>query len=133
MLTTTSRSRKAWPHTPDPSGVPAITEMSILRRRTVSSPNPTAKRSQSVPSARRKTAVARKSPLEKAASQTLRYNSSGDFAYRIASLVALSAANVRARSVGKLGLPAATRASTRAYAAGTAKSALGAVVNCDSK
>jgi hypothetical protein len=44
----------------------------------------------------KKTAVARKSPLEKAASQTFSYNSSGDFAYRIASLVAFNAANVRA-------------------------------------
>ena len=47
--------------------------------------------------------LARKSPLENAASQTFRYNSSGDFAYRIASLVALNAANVRAILVSKTG------------------------------
>ncbi len=105
---TTSRSRKAWPHTPEPSGVPSTIEISMLRSRTVSSPKPAAKRNRLVPSSSRKTAVARKSPLKKAASQTLPYNSSGDFAYKIASLVALSAANVRARSVGKLSAPWAT-------------------------
>ena len=58
-------------------------------------------------------ATARKSPLENAASQTFSYSSSGDFAYRIASLVAFNAANVRAISVftvpklpaGNAGLP----------------------------
>ena len=55
-----------------------------------------------------KDGVARKSPLENAASQTCRYRSSGDFAYRIASLVALNAANVRAMLVSKIiGSPAA--------------------------
>jgi hypothetical protein len=101
LATTTSRSRNAWPQTPDPSGVPATTDISILESRAMSSPNPVARRRKSVPSACRNTAVARKSPLEKAASHTFRYSSSGDLAYRIASLVALSAANVRARSVDK--------------------------------
>jgi hypothetical protein len=54
-----------------------------------------------VPGSSKKIAVAMKSPLENAASQTCRYNSSGDFAYRIASLVALNAANVRAIYVSK--------------------------------
>jgi len=54
-----------------------------------------------VPGSAEKIAVARKSPLENAASQTCRYSSSGDFAYRIASLVALNAANVRAIFVSK--------------------------------
>jgi hypothetical protein len=40
--------------------------------------------------------AAKKSPLEKAASQTFAYSSSGDFAYRIASFVAFNAASVRA-------------------------------------
>src|SRR5204863_5839174 len=44
-------------------------------------------------------ATARKSPTENAASQTFAYSSSGDLAYRIASLVAFNAANVRAISV----------------------------------
>jgi len=52
-----------------------------------------------VPGSSKKIAVARKSPLENAASQTWRYSSSGDFAYRIASLVAFNAANVRAMFV----------------------------------
>ena len=46
--------------------------------------------------------MARKSPLENAASQTFSYSSSGDFAYRIASLVAFNAANVRVILVFKV-------------------------------
>src|SRR3981189_2058372 len=99
--------RKACPQTPEPSGVLATIEISIRRRRLMSSPMPAANRSMSVPDSSKKTAVARKSPLENAASQTFRYNSSGDFAYRIASLVAFNAANVRAIVVFKaLELPA---------------------------
>src|SRR5260221_14565187 len=89
-------SRKACPQTPDPSGVLATIEISMLRSLTVSSPKPAAKRSRLVSGSSRKTAVARKSPLEKAASQTFSYSSSGDLAYRIASLVEFNAANVRA-------------------------------------
>ena len=70
--------------------------MSMLRSLAVSSPKPAANRSRLVSGSSKKTAVARKSPLEKAASQTFPYSSSGDFAYRIASLVAFNAANVRA-------------------------------------
>ena len=82
-------------------------EMSMLRSRARSSPKPEATLSKPVCGSSTKTAVARKSPLEKAASQTFPYNSSGDFAYRIASLVAFNAANVRAISVSKvLELPA---------------------------
>ena len=95
-------SRKACPQTPEPSGVFATIEISMLRSRTMSSPKPAANRSMSVPGSSKKTAVARKSPLENAASQTCRYSSSGDFAYRIASLVALNAANVRAIVVSKI-------------------------------
>ena len=99
LLTHIFRSRKACPETPDPSGVPATIEMSILRRRGTSSPKPAAKRSRLVSGSSRKTATARKSPTENAASQTFAYSSSGDLAYRIASLVAFNAANVRAMSV----------------------------------
>src|SRR5262245_44530547 len=100
-------SRKARPQTPSPSGVPARIEMSTLRSLGTSSPNPAAKRSRPAAGSSKKTEVARKSPLENAASQTLAYNSSGDLAYRIASLVALSAAKVHARLVSKiLELPA---------------------------
>ncbi|MEH2566834.1 hypothetical protein V1289_006461 [Bradyrhizobium sp. AZCC 2289] len=87
---------KGLPKTPDPSGVLATIEISMLRSLTISSPKPAAKRSRLVSGSSKKTAVARKSPLEKAASQTFSYNSSGDLAYRIASLVAFNAANVRA-------------------------------------
>src|SRR5260221_10034580 len=76
--------------------------MSILRSLAVSLPKPAANRSRLVAGSSKKTAVARKSPLEKAASQTFSYNSSGDFAYRIASLVAFNAANVRAILVSKV-------------------------------
>src|SRR4029078_3609748 len=54
------------------------------------------------PGSSRKMAAPRKSPLENAASQTFSYSSSGDFAYRIASLVAFNAANVRAILVFKV-------------------------------
>ncbi len=94
-------SRKACPQTPDPSGVFATIEISIARSRLMSSPKPAANRSRLVPGSSKKTAAARKSPLENAASQTFSYSSSGDFAYRIASLVALNAANVRAKFVSK--------------------------------
>src|SRR5580704_2189199 len=128
-------SRKARPQTPSPSGVPATIEISTLRSRGTSSPNPAAKRSRPVAGSSKKTDVARKSPLEKAASHTLTYNSSGDLAYRIASLVALSAANVRARLVSKiLELPAAFLPFSRPNHAGaTPKRTLGRVLNHDSK
>ncbi len=99
LLTHIFRSRKACPETPDPSGVPATIEMSMLRRRATSSPQPAAKRRRLVSGSSRKIATARKSPTENAASQTFAYSSSGDLAYRIASLVAFNAANVRAISV----------------------------------
>ena len=101
LLTLTFWSRKACPQTPDPSGAVATVEISMLRNRTMSSPKPAANRSMLVSGSSKKIAVARKSPLENAASQTCRYSSSGDFAYRIASLVALNAANVRAILVSK--------------------------------
>src|SRR6266567_2391270 len=101
LLTHSRWSRKACPQTPDPLGVSAATEMSMPRSRAMSSPKPATHRSKSVPGLSKKTAVARKSPLENAALQTCSYNSSGDFAYRIASLVALNAAKVRARLVSK--------------------------------
>src|SRR6476661_3885511 len=73
----------------------------------MSAPNPAANRSRPVSASSKKIADARKSPLENAASQTFSYSSSGDFAYRIASLVAFNAANVRAIVVFKaLELPA---------------------------
>ncbi len=77
-------------------------EMSMPRSRAMSSPKPVASLSRLVSGSSKKTAVARKSPLEKAASLTFSYNSSGDFAYRIASLVAFNAAKVRAIVVCKL-------------------------------
>ena len=99
LLTHIFRSRKACPETPEPSGVPATIEMSMLRRRGTSSPQPATKRRRSVSGSSRKIATARKSPTENAASQTFAYSSLGDLAYRIASLVAFNAANVRAISV----------------------------------
>ena len=99
LLTHIRRSRKACPETPEPSGVPATIEMPMLRRRGTSSPQPAAKRRRLVSGSSRKIATARKSPTENAASQTFAYSSSGDLAYRIASLVAFNAANVRAISV----------------------------------
>jgi hypothetical protein len=69
----------------------------------------------------RNTAVARKPPLENAASQTFSYSSSGDFAYRIASLVAFNAAKVRAILVFKaLDLPQAIAACPGILCAGDA-------------
>ena len=101
LLTHSRWSRKACPQTPDPTGVPASIEMSMPRSRAMSSPKPATHRSKSVPGSSKNTAVPRKSPLENAALQTCSYSSSGDFAYRIASLVALNAAKVRARLVSK--------------------------------
>ena len=102
LLTQILLSRKACPQTPEPSGVSATIEISMLRSRAMSSPKPAANRSRLVSGSSRKIAVARKSPLENAASQTFSYSSSGDFAYRIASLVAFNAANVRAILVFKV-------------------------------
>src|SRR5258708_16813440 len=106
----------------------------MLRSRTVSSPKPAAKRSRLVSGSSKKTAVARKSPLEKAASQTFSYSCSGDFAYRIASLVAFNAANVRAILVFKvLELRAGIRPAPREiYARRTPKWTLLAVGSFDS-
>src|ERR1700737_5590536 len=98
-------SRKACPQTPEPSGVLATIEISIARSRLMSSPKPAANRSMLVPGSSKNTAVAMKSPLVNAASQTFSYSSSGDFAYRMASLVALNAANVRAKLVSKPSAP----------------------------
>ncbi len=103
LLTITFWSRNACPQTPEPSGVSATIEISIPRSRPMSSPKPAANRSQLVPGSSKKIAVARKSPLENAASQTCWYNSSWAFAYKIASLVALNAADVRAIFVSKIG------------------------------
>ena len=102
LLMLTFWSRKACPQTPNPRGYrrrskyrscAAAQCLRRSRRQTGACRSP-------VPA--RKIAVARKSPLENAASQTCRYSSSGDFAYRIASLVALNAANVRAILVSKI-------------------------------
>jgi hypothetical protein len=89
---------------------------------------------QAVASTSKKTPVARKSPLEKAASQTFRYSSSGDFAYRIASLVALNAAKVRSAIVSKaLCSPGSSRHSAPSYADPTPKWRLLQARNPDSK
>ena len=135
LLMDTFWSRKACPQTPDPSGVLATIEMSMLRSRTVSSPKPAAKRSRLVSGSSKKTAVARKSPLEKAASQTFSYNSSGDFAYRIASLVAFNAAKVRAILVfNVLELPCGQHGRPlRTYAEETPKWTLLPVLNRNSE
>ena len=95
-----------------PRAYPATIEMSMLRRRAMSSPKPAAKRSRSVPRLQQED---RRWPGSRRSRRRLRrpsrYSSSGDFAYRIASLVAFNAANVRAISVSNvLKLPAATRA-----------------------